>query len=369
MTVFVNKINPNGRTIENIKSELRRNTLVYSFIVFSTLTTYLCLKIFAPDINIDITLSTYLESVLSLIVRTFILWTAYQYINMLFNKEESPISEWLIRVKGILLPIHKPISFLILALFISMFISTYSYIKILIPELNPYYLDKDLYNFDLWIHAGYSPWELTHKIFFLPELTLFIDVLYSLWFIIVWIFLIGFIFSTSNDQLRNQFLLTFISCWLILGSLLAVILSSVGPCYIHLIDDSQKQYLELISLLNSQGSILNDKYSYTLGATYIQNLLWQIYQANGSGEGMGISAMPSLHVSMAVLVALSSFSINKKLGYLMVFYALFIQIGSVHLGWHYAVDGYVSIAITIIIWRCWGWLLTHFSTNSKLYKK
>jgi len=365
----VNKFDPNGYTLKSIKNELRRNTLVYSLIFFSTLTTYICLKVFAPTIHIEVTLTTYLESVFYLVVRTFILWTAYQYINMLFNKVDHPIIEWTKRVKGILIPIHRPISFLILAVFISIFISTYSYIKILIPELNPYYLDNYLYNLDLWIHMGHSPWVLTHKIFFLPEITLAIDTLYSLWFIIVWIFLIGFIFSTNNDQLRNQFLLTFISCWLILGSLLAVILSSVGPCYVHLIDNSQNQYLELMSLLNNQGSILNERYSYTLGATYIQNVLWQIYQANSSGEGMGISAMPSLHVSMALLIALSSFPINKKLGYLMCFYALFIQIGSVHLGWHYAVDGYVSTILTVMFWYIWGWLIRKFDLGTGKVKK
>ncbi len=369
MTVFVSKFNDNNYAIKSISSELKRNTLVYSLIIFSTFSTYLCLKVFAPNIDIDITLTTYLESVLSLIVRTFILWTAYQYINMLINRVEKPIFEWMKRVKGILIPIHKPISFIILALFISMFISTYSYIKILIPELNPYYLDKFLYDLDLWLHAGYSPWELTHTVFFLPEMTLMIDVLYSLWFVIIWVYLIGFIFSSNNERLRNQFLLTFLSCWLVLGSVLAVLLASVGPCYIHLIDSSQNQYSELISLLNHQGNILQDQYSYTLSATYIQNVLWQIYQANIGGEGMGISAMPSLHVSMAVLIALSSFPINKKLGYLMCFYALFIQIGSVHLGWHYAVDGYVSIIITIMLWHLWGWLLKRFNIKSESFKK
>ena len=35
-------------------------------------------------------------------------------------------------------------------------------------------------------------------------------------------------------------------------------------------------------------------------------------------------------------------------------YALVIWIGSIHLGWHYAVDGLVSIALTIVIWKLMG---------------
>lgn len=33
------------------------------------------------------------------------------------------------------------------------------------------------------------------------------------------------------------------------------------------------------------------------------------------------------------------------------------MIGSVHLGWQYAIDGCMSILLTIVIWRAVGWLL------------
>jgi hypothetical protein len=61
--------------------------------------------------------------------------------------------------------------------------------------------------------------------------------------------------------------------------------------------------------------------------------------------------MPSLHNAIAVLYALAAFRIGRLLGWFMTGYAVIIFIGSVHLGWHYAVDGIVSAAAMVLIWR------------------
>ena len=54
---------------------------------------------------------------------------------------------------------------------------------------------------------------------------------------------------------------------------------------------------------------------------------------------------------------MTSFKLNKKLGYIAWIYAFFIQVGSVHLAWHYAVDGYVGAILVVALWHLIGYLL------------
>jgi hypothetical protein len=70
---------------------------------------------------------------------------------------------------------------------------------------------------------------------------------------------------------------------------------------------------------------------------------------------VGISAMPSVHVAVAVLFAVLGWRTAAWLGWLFTGYACVVLIGSVHLGWHYAVDGYVSAVVAPLIWALTGW--------------
>ena len=72
--------------------------------------------------------------------------------------------------------------------------------------------------------------------------------------------------------------------------------------------------------------------------------------------------MPSLHIAMATLFALVGWTIDRRLGIAATLFAVGIFIGSIHLGWHYAVDGYVSAPATVMLWLLAGWL-NRFSTQ------
>jgi membrane-associated phospholipid phosphatase len=85
--------------------------------------------------------------------------------------------------------------------------------------------------------------------------------------------------------------------------------------------------------------------------------LWKNYET-GTGIVNGISAMPSMHVGTSVLFATLGFASGKRwLGWLLTGFASLIMIGSVHLTWHYAIDGYAGAVIAIFGWWLAGRLI------------
>jgi hypothetical protein len=61
-----------------------------------------------------------------------------------------------------------------------------------------------------------------------------------------------------------------------------------------------------------------------------------------------------MHVAVVTLNALMLSGINRFVGALGWLYAGVISVASVYLGWHYAIDGYVSIALVSLIWWLCG---------------
>ena len=91
---------------------------------------------------------------------------------------------------------------------------------------------------------------------------------------------------------------------------------------------------------------------YPVWALTTQKMLWAYYTEGGLTYGSGIAAMPSLHVSIALLNMLLAYRFSRAAGHVFAGFFAMILLGSVHLGWHYAADGYLSIITTLIIW--WG---------------
>jgi membrane-associated phospholipid phosphatase len=138
--------------------------------------------------------------------------------------------------------------------------------------------------------------------------------------------------------------------WVGLGSVLAFLLPAAGPCFYPQLVGSNPDFQQLLNRL----SAIQSASGTPLLALHNQQVLWHAHTHDNLAFGGGISAMPSVHNGLAVLFALAAWRIKPVLGIAFGAYAALIWIGSIHLGWHYAVDGIVAGLLTYWIWRACG---------------
>tara|TARA_B100001179_G_scaffold207489_1_gene172058 strand:+ start:768 stop:1211 length:444 start_codon:yes stop_codon:yes gene_type:complete len=83
----------------------------------------------------------------------------------------------------------------------------------------------------------------------------------------------------------------------------------------------------------------------------VQDMLIARFHDQERSIGSGITAMPSMHVAISVLYWLAAREISPKAGRFFFWFMVVIWIGSVHLAYHYALDGLVSLVAIYCIWR------------------
>lgn len=223
---------------------------------------------------------------------------------------------------------------------LSLFSISFSLLKSAVSVVNPFSWDETFALWDRFLHFGVMPWEWLAPLLSDEVVTYFINFCYNIWFFVVFFFLLKLAFSMKDNLLRQQYLIAFMLTWFLGGNVLATVFSSAGPAFYGRLGLSPDPYADQMTMLHSIAQSVN------VWALEAQNLLWRGYADKNVIAG-GISAMPSMHVATAVLFIFGGFGIHRVLGWAMVVYGSIILVGSVHLAWHYAVDGYVSIAITV----------------------
>ena len=229
--------------------------------------------------------------------------------------------------------------------------NTYASWKTLIPVVQPFYLDPVLAEVDRWIHFGRAPWEWLHPVLGGVAATKAIDHVYFTWVLLIPVAILLAAFR-SDARSRAQFFLTYGLTLILLGSLAATVMSSAGPCYYGFVVSGPDPYVELMRFLQ----VVDTRAG--LHVTEIQDWLWRSHLARGEVAYARISAMPSIHVGLTFLYVLAVRGKARILDLLGWTYFVLILVGSVHLGWHYAVDGYVAVLGVAALWKGTGWVLS-----------
>jgi PAP2 superfamily protein len=238
---------------------------------------------------------------------------------------------------------ERVLGFALVALLVPVLLNAFGAWKALIPVLHPFAIDAQLASLDRALHLGRDPWRWLHPWLGHPSVTRAIDVIYWTW--IIWIPLIVIWQAWDTDQVRRRrFFLAFVLSWIVLGTGFATLLSSAGPCFYKYLVPGPDPYAPLLGYLDQI------HVQTPLEARRWQTVLWVVYKMPTPDPYTRISAMPSMHVAIPVLYTLSAWPRSRWMGTLCAAFTLVILVGSVHLGWHYAVDGEVSVLAMCGLW-------------------
>lgn len=225
----------------------------------------------------------------------------------------------------------------LLFLTIPLFWSYFAPVKAMIPAVSGFWADPYLAATDRFIFLGADPSALTHRLFGTLA-TRVVDVIYASWLPVILI--LAFLIAVRGDERsRARFYAGWGLIWLLLGIGGAFALGSAGPIFGTRLGFGFEGLSERLHEINQAKPLI---------AIMASDTLWANYQSGHTEIGNGISAAPSLHCAIAFFMAL--LARGTKLFPLAAIYAAIIWIGSVHLGWHYFVDGLLSLAGVLLLW-------------------
>lgn len=216
--------------------------------------------------------------------------------------------------------------------------------------IEPFRWDTTFVHLEALLHFGRQPYEWLQPVFGHPVITQIIDAIYVYgWFAALWI---GVLSQTvhGREPVRIQFLLSFALSWVALGSLAAFHFSSAGPAFYTQATGAEGPYRELLDYLGAVNA------QSPLHAVSNQERLSTSYTEWG-----GMTAMPSMHLAIMTVMSLGAIRTHRRLAWIVLPLLSAILLGSVLLGWHYAIDAYAGILGAAFIWYAVGRFLRWWS--------
>ena len=226
---------------------------------------------------------------------------------------------------------------------------SFALIKTSLPYMVPFYADPFWARLDQSLHGGTAPWVYAHKIAALLPF----DVkksfpLYLEYWAIPALYLPVLMAAFDRDQNRVGRMITlYLVVWVLIGNVMALAGMSAGPIFYDRLYGGDT-FAGLHQALVANG--VNDT---MVGR--VQDGLWHLYSEQLQAFGSGISAFPSVHVGAILVGAIYLWERSKWLLPIGLAYVIVILFLSIYTGYHYAIDGYISILVVMLSWRFLLW--------------
>ena len=257
------------------------------------------------------------------------------------ERSAAPIKDLLTSLAGLMRNRERLIGGALKFLVVCFFVGASAYLKEMITVFHPFSWDRTFAELDRILHFGVDPYKLTLSVFGSAWATTFLNGAYHAWFFLIYFVTFVACFARPDDRAATAYLIALVLTFAVGGNFLALAFSSAGPVYYERLGLGT-DFVPLMDHLR----LLND--ISPVWALGVQEGLWDGHTKDG--HLAGISAMPSMHVATSVLIALYASTHARWASWAASIFAVLIMIGSVHLGWHYAVDGYLG---ALIAWGAW----------------
>ena len=207
---------------------------------------------------------------------------------------------------------------------------TFMWVKPLLNYLVPFWAGPWLAKLDWLLFLGNDPWTLLGWLNF-PAAGL---IYHPAWFAMIILALLIVAWAPASPE-KSAMLLSYFTLWTLVGPVIHTLLPAAGPLFFERLGYGAR-FAEL------------HQWSET---RQVADYLWTIYASRNFGAGSGISAMPSMHVTMATWSALAISTFARGFAVPAKLFALLIFLMSIALGWHYAADGLVGAAAALCCHR------------------
>jgi len=234
--------------------------------------------------------------------------------------------------------------------FIGVSASLFMALKIAIPALVPFWLDKPVAAVEADLF-GIEPYRLLDLLF--GRATLLVDRIYSFWLPVQLVVMFSVIIAPPS-RAKARALTACAAAWFLLGDVAATLLSSAGPVFYDRVFGGDR-FASLHQILENRGAEM---------ALSTSDAMWSAQLSGHPGLVAGISAAPSMHIAISFWILLVARSFAPRAVPLAAAYFAFIWIASVQLGWHYISDGLVGVAGMAALWWLAGRLPYQSSSTS-----
>ena len=254
-------------------------------------------------------------------------------------KDGAPLASFRARLMG---ERNTLIQALQIAMIIGLAIALHGWAKSMIPHVTSYWADPMLADLDKAVF-GEDPWRLFRSDLLAPLYSTF----YVWWFPITFGTMGILAFSRRN---HSRLIVAYLMTLIFGGTFGQYALPSAGPIFYEGLGFGPR-FSELVRT--------NDP-TFTSFAQY----LWHHYEQGGANLGTGISAMPSMHIALAVWTTFAAYAIWRPLAIAAGAYALILWGASIASGWHYAVDGVIGAGVALASFRLSQLMLDYLNPDA-----